>query len=187
MKKIEINYLDDLNDGSSPMYVLVAGGIATGKSHVVGRFIKTIEVIDVDNFMSKFNYTNYDPKGEQFRHAMEETAAYIKTHKAGKKSMVAMGTASNFEFAKFRLDEAKQDGYRTAILHVVTPTLGQAYAQNEMRRMNNERAVAREDLEILSVTANNSDETVSRILRDHPEIVDFYTPYVNEFSWPNKG
>jgi len=166
MNYIDITHLDGINIAHGPLYVLVAGGIASGKSHVAQKHIKGIEIIDVDNFMSKFGYTNYDPKGDEFRHAMEETAKYIKDHKAAKKSMVAMGTASNFEFAKFRLEEAKQDGYRTAILHVRVPSMSQAYVQNELRRHKGERAVAPKDLEILFTTANNSTDTVGRLIRD---------------------
>jgi len=174
-----ITAIDSLHK-KGPIYVLVAGGIATGKTHVVRQYIHEVEVIDVDDFMVKLGHTDYTPRGPQLEAAMNLTGDYIAEKKQRMESMVAMGTSANLDWAKYRLVEAKLDLYTTVLLHVTTATVEQAHAQNAYRRELGLRAVTDQDMPVIAKTRSASDETVRSLLRDHKHLVDYYVPHLNK-------
>ena len=110
---------------------------------------------------------------------MAETAKMIKETKAQGRSLVAMGTASNYDFAKFRLEEARQDGYKTVLLHITVDSVDTAHNLNALRRGKGLRAVQEKDYPVIQKTSEGSRETVKRLLRENPDLIDFYCEFQN--------
>lgn len=183
MIQVEIDQIDGLNAGPpprfQPVYVLVAGGIAVGKSHVVRANIKTIPILDVDSYMDRFGYSDYSRNGYQFQSAMDAITLDIGDLKRRGESMVAMGTCGNFEFARFRLEESVGLGYQTVLLHV-TASLDQARKQNEERRRMGDRAVDQVDLDLIEHSIRDSQNTVRRLLQ-HPctDLISYFCHFSN--------
>ncbi len=161
-----------------PLYVVAAGGIASGKTHVVGRNLTRFTVADVDDYMTKNGFTDYDRQGVQFRTCMRQIDDDIQQFKRERRNIIAMGTGANLEFLKFRLEEARTDRYRTAILHVTVPP-HQARAQNEERRTKAERAVAEHQLDLIDQTIRGSAASVEWVVKNRPDLVDFICVHQN--------
>lgn len=115
---------------TDPLYVLVAGGIASGKTTHVNKHIKNIPVMDVDDIMSEMGFKDYSPY--QLSIAMQKISESIKDMMLRKESLVSMGTAANLQFTIDRLHWAKMAGYSTVLLYIDTP-LAQAIKQNDHR------------------------------------------------------
>lgn len=180
MDQIRIDQIAGLCRYDDPLYVLVAGGIGVGKSWLADRHLGTLALVDVDRFMEILGYTDYDPKGFQFRHAMDVTAKHVDELKAARSSLVAMGTCSDFPFARQRLEWAKADSYRTVLLHVTAP-LDQAIRQNTQRRMAGKRAVAQHDEHpVISSSIERSGRTVETLLFGYTSLIDYHCPHSNE-------
>ena len=99
------------------------------------------------------------------------TYVRIDQLKEQRRSLIAMGTASDTTFTINRLFWAKHDGYKTVLLHITCP-LEQARKQNRLRARKGQRAVPREDEYLLTRTMTESEVTVS-IVR-HTDLVDHY-------------
>jgi hypothetical protein len=158
-----------------PLYVIVCGGIAVGKSHVVRRHFNSdrFVIADVDDYMTRQGFTDYDRQGVQFTLCMDQINTDIQRWKTERRSLISMGTGAHLDFFRFRLEEARRDRYRTAILHVKTDSTEQALRQNEMRRQRGEHAVGPEELHRIAETIERSADSVERIVREHPDLVDF--------------
>ena len=157
-----------------PLYVLIAGGIAAGKNHVVHQHLPTIPVMDVDHVMEANGWTDYD--GDEYKQAMAIIRERIEERMAARQSLIAMGTAANLPFTVDRLHNAKLLGYTTVLLHVDAPE-HQALAQNEERRLKGKRAVPNHLKYRILETYRDSRRTVE-LLRD-TVLVDFHVHHVN--------
>lgn len=171
MEKITITTVDTL---ASPVYVLVAGGIAIGKTHVVDEFIKTIPIMDIDSVMDELGLKEYNK--ENFDKAMAIISERFDVMMAKKESLVAMGTAMNLPFSINRLYNAKMMGYTTVLLHVVG-SVGQEYDQNEERRKQGQRAVKADELHKIKDSIDGSSATV-KVLRK-TDLVDYFIGHFN--------
>lgn len=171
MKKINISDIDKLPE---PIYVLIAGGIAIGKNHVVREHIKLLPVMDIDDVMEELNHEIYNQAN--FRQAMAIISDRIDQKMYKRESFVAMGTSANLAFSIERLYNAKRLGYNTAILHI-TGEVEQALNQNEERKYKNKRYVFGEDLQIIRDTMEQSQESV-RVL-NKTSLVDYFVEYKN--------
>jgi hypothetical protein len=110
---------------------------------------------------------------------MKQIDADIQRYKRDRKSMVAMGTGANFDFLKFRLEEARSHRYRTAILHVTGVPYDKAVEQNAIRRERGEHAVAPGEEQAIALSLEQSAASVERIQREHPELIDFICIHEN--------
>lgn len=163
-----------------PMYILVAGGIAAGKSHVVNKFINTppYVVVDVDHFMSLYNYTNYNKNSSEWSQAMEATGAFMSNQLDSRKSVVSQGTGANLNWVQYRLNDARSRGYRTGILHIYAP-LEQLYAQNKMRKQQGKRYIPDSEMHLIKETAAQASFNVSFLEQEKSPLVDFICKYDN--------
>lgn len=158
----------------APFYVMIAGGMGAGKTHVVNQYIKQITIFDIDDTMAQKGFLEYSP--DQFALAMEDIAENIEAQYTLRWSMVAMGTASNTAGAIDRLHAAKMKGYRTMLLHVETP-VRQSLLQNKMRLEKGERGVERHNQHLIDRTTNGAAETVK--ILNKTSLVDYFVYYNN--------
>jgi predicted kinase len=171
-KAIHLGEIDHL--GVRPRYVMIVGGIASGKNHVIHQHIRTIPVMDVDDIMESRGFTDYS--GHHFAEAMKEIGSVIVEMMAGRKCLIAMGTSSNLTNAINRLHSAKMAGYSTVMAYIDAP-VEQCLAQNAERRGKGKRFVADEELRKIERT-NVGAAQVAATLRD-TVLVDFYAHYLN--------
>ncbi len=170
-----INYIDALPATKTlPIYVMVAGGMAAGKSYIVSKYIETIKVFDIDDTMTDMGFIEYTD--EQFSQAMKNISIQIEKHMTDHKSMVAMGTSSNISTAINRLYEAKQKGYTTVLLHV-DASIEQSIKQNNERLEQGKRGVSKVEeykIERTNVGAANTVATLRETA-----LVDYFAHYIN--------
>jgi predicted ABC-type ATPase len=152
-----------------PTYILIAGGIGVGKSHVVRQWLPKIPLMDIDEEMKRQDLEVYNEHNMLV--ARKSLGERIDQLKEQRRSLIAMGTASDTTFTINRLFWAKHDGYKTVLLHITCP-LEQARKQNRLRARKGQRAVPREDEYLLTRTMTESEVTVS-IVR-HTDLVDHY-------------
>lgn len=169
---MDINALRTLAQQVST-YILVAGGIGVGKSHVLAKAFPDVPILDIDNEMANLELS-YNEKNLLI--ARKSLGEHIKIMMDERKSLIAMGTASDTSFTINRLFWAKQAGYKTILFHVTCP-LEQALKQNRARRRMGKRAVPSEDEFLLTRTMTESDLTVGII--KHTDLVDHYYQFDN--------
>jgi hypothetical protein len=178
--KLPIDRFDVMAESTPlPVYVVVCGGIAVGKTHVIRKHLKNFVIADIDDYMTRHGFTNYDRQGPEFRQCMDEIALDINQYKQDRKNIVAMGTGANFGFLHYRLVEAHIYRYRTALIHVTCPSLEQAIAQNAERLAKNEHAVAPDQLDVIHQTIEASATNVARLRTEFPYLVDFICEHQN--------
>ena len=178
--KVEVGHFDALVDAMPlPLYVVVVGGYGVGKTHVVRRHLTRFVVADIDDHMVRNGFTDYSRDGDQFKQCMNEIDAVIQQHKAERRSMVAMGTGANFDFLKFRLEEARnRDRYRTAVLNVQTD-IDQAVAQNAERRARGDHAVAEHEEHLIAESIMKAQTSLTLMMSRHPELIDYICVHRN--------
>jgi hypothetical protein len=173
-KLIGIDDIDKLA-AECRLYILVAGGIAVGKTHVVREHIHAIPVMDVDDVMGELGYWDYT-NHDQFSEAMNIIGSRIIGLMDEGKSLISMGTGSHLPFAVDRLLRAKLRGYITVLLHIEAEP-GQQDMQNEERRLKHKRYVRPEQHARIAETRIGAAEVV-KLLKD-TELVDFFAHYQN--------
>ena len=141
-------------------YILVAGGIGIGKSHIISSAMPFVPIMDIDHEMDKYGLTKYNEKN--MLQCRKPLSTKIKSMIANGASLVAMGTAADTVFTIDRLYGAKQAGMKTALVHITAPHY-QARLQNEARREQGRRAVPVEDEYLLRRTITESAMTVSTV------------------------
>lgn len=172
--EISISQIDGL---PGPVYVLVAGAISAGKSHVVRQFIKKHKIMDVDDVMEELGLTEYNQ--ENYSRAMAIMSSQFDEEMEKKTSVVAMGTGADFKFTLNRLFWAKRAGYRTVLLHIAAP-LVQCFKQNNLRRDQGKRAVDQKDLFRIVDTFNYSEENFHKL--KETDLIDWYCQYDNSLE-----
>lgn len=179
LPRIPLWAFDRLAENSSlPLYVIVTGGIAAGKTFVVRNNLTRFKIADIDDYMDSNGFTNYDRDGVEFRMVMDQINVDIQTYKKNKLNMVSMGTGANLDFLKFRLEEAIEHGHHTAILHVVAP-VEQALSQNRERGEKGLRRVPDSQIEIIRNTALTSLCNVDIIIEQHRDLLGYLCVYEN--------
>lgn len=161
---------------TGPTYILIAGGIATGKSHVIKEYLPGILVMDIDDYMERLGFSDYNFHGTEYSVALRQITEDIKRLLDTKETFVSMGTAADTKFTIDKLAGAKIAGFTTIVLHITCP-LEQAISQNNFRRLAGKRAVSDTDLHLLEQTKRKSAETVS-CLRD-TILMDYLVEYDN--------
>ncbi|MFA5489223.1 MAG: zeta toxin family protein [Candidimonas sp.] len=159
-----------------PTYVMVAGGIAVGKTHVISKFLP-LPLMDIDEVMEELSYTDY--AGDQFKHALSVVSERINELMKNKISFIAMGTASRIEPAISRLNNAKNLGYKTALLYI-SASLEQAIRQNEKRKNNGQRYVREDEIYLIEQTIVGAKNTVD-IIKDDKNLIDLFCHYNNSY------
>ena len=86
----EMARMGEANYDDWPFYVMIAGGMGAGKTHVVNQHIKQITIFDIDDTMEQRGFLEYTP--DQFALAMKDIAEKIEAQYRQRYSMVAMGT-----------------------------------------------------------------------------------------------
>lgn len=172
--KLELDLMGTDHPYDQPYYVMVAGGMGAGKSHIIEHHIKEIDIFDIDIVMERLGFHEYTD--DQFVVAIQSISAEIDEQYKQRHSMVAMGTASNPTMAIDRLHAAKMHGYQTVLIHVDAPAY-QAVIQNQMRMAKGKRGVKKSDEHKISRTTNGAARTVS-ILRES-SLVDYFVYYNN--------
>ena len=174
-KIIAIEDIDKLSETRTfPLYVLVAGGMAVGKTYIVTEKINSIKIFDIDEVMAEMEFTDYNH--EQFEKAMNVMIPMIESHMNKKKSMIAMGTASDVIIAVDRLFAAKQNGYETILLYIEAP-IDQSLVQNKDRMSRGERGVSKDNEFKIKKTNKGAANTVD--LLKESNLVDFFVHYDN--------
>lgn len=158
----------------NPLYVMIAGGMGAGKTHIIDQHIKYIKILDIDDVMKRNGFLEYTE--DQFAIAMAEITKDVEWQFIDRQSLVAMGTASNLTASIDRLHAAKMRGFQTILIHVDAPVY-QAILQNRMRIEKGERGVKASDEHKIERTTNGAARTVS-ILRESA-LVDYFVYYNN--------
>ena len=173
---INISEVDELEKvrSDAPLYVMIAGGMAAGKTHIVNENIKAISIFDIDDVMRGLSFVEYTR--DEFAKAMRHISKMIDDYMKLEESMVAMGTASNTTVAINRLYAAKMKGYDTVLVHIDTP-VSQAIEQNFYRIKNGERGVSQSDEHKIETTTSGAVQTVA-VLRESA-LVDYFVYYNN--------
>lgn len=170
-KRIQIENITDLK---GPVYVLIAGGIGAGKTHVIAKMNLPIQNMDIDNTMHELGLVEYNR--ENLAIAIKKISAEFDEKMAKKESLIAMGTSADLTFSINRLYWAKQKGYTTVLLHIDAPA-DQCLAQNAKRRVEGKRAVSKDEEFKIQRTCQASAATVAA-LRD-TDLVDYFVYYDN--------
>ena len=171
---MDITEIDHL---PKPLYVLVAGGIAVGKTHVIKKSIHTLDIMDIDDVMEELGHQEYND--ENYREAMDIISSRFDVKMANKESLIAMGTAANFPFTVERLYNAKQAGYQTCLLYI-TAGRQQAMDQNRLRRQQRKRALTVEE-EYKIIHTGELAKTNVHFLKD-TILVDYFCHFDNDIS-----
>lgn len=131
MKEININKLNTfIKSSSSPIYIIVAGSVGSGKSFVTKRDLKNIKTIDPDAFTMELGDGVYDSKNvaKSMSLVKKETEEMFKNGQ----SFLQQGTAANLQSTINKLKKAKQSGFITVLFYVDTD-IEQAMKQVEKR------------------------------------------------------
>jgi len=175
-KRIDIDAINDLYH-QEQVYVLVAGGIAVGKSHFIREHIdlKKYKLMDVDDYLERIGGKHSNP--DEYKQAMEMISADFDQLMKSRYALIAMGTAANFNFTVNRLLNAKLKGYKTVLLHITGVSYLEALSQNQERREAGKRAVESGRGELLAKTITYSNFTVEKLAPT--DLVDFYCSFSN--------
>ncbi len=157
-----------------PLYVLVAGGIACGKSHMVRKLLPDLPIMDVDHVMEAHGWTDYE--GPQLEDAGALLLPLIEGHLQARRSFIAMSTSANLAFSIYRLHRAQQFGFRTLLLHIDAP-LEQALAQNQERKNHGQRFVVKDLLPKIAQTTIKARENYQRLI--DTGLVHYHASYWN--------
>ena len=171
---LELDRMDSDHPDDWPFYIMIAGGMGAGKTHIINQYIEHVDIFDIDSIMEQNRFLDYSE--DQFAIAMKEIAEKIEEQFKKRNSMVAMGTASNPTAAIDRLYAAKLKGFRTILIHIDAPVY-QAVIQNRLRVEKGERGVKESDEHKIERTTNGAVRTVS-ILRES-SLVDYFVYYNN--------
>lgn len=175
---ISLTTLNGLYYSTKPMFVVVCGGIATGKSHVMRKYVTApYRTIDMDEYMTLLGFTNYDKQGPEWKLAMKAADYHINFYKSFKAPIISQGTGASLHWLKFRLKAAKLDGYATALVHIYAP-LHQALAQNEQRRKKGQHFVKPEEISLIRETAVLAQTNFDIVSKDS-NLVDYTISYDN--------
>jgi len=158
-----------------PTYVLIAGGIAVGKSYVIRHHNSNFEILDIDEYLEMIGGTHQSK--DDYERASNLISLDFERLMSEKKSIVAMGTARDLNFSIKRLLNAKKKGYRTVLLHIKTD-VDTAIFQNNERREKGSRAVPIKDEALIEQTINGSANSVSFL--KNSDLIDFFCSYVNQ-------
>lgn len=170
-KKIDITDIDQLSE--DPVYVLVAGGFAVGKTYIVEKYVTRFPIMDIDETMAKLGFVNYT--SQEFGQAMAVITEQVLEMTGRGESLVAMGSASRLDFAINRLHAAKLKGYTTVLLYIDAP-LEQASEQNKARIAAGGRGLKNKEYKIRSSNQGAAKTVAS--LRD-TDLVDYFVHYDN--------
>lgn len=119
-----------IEKSSSPVYILVAGSVGSGKSFIVGKHLPTINVIDPDAFTTELGDGQYDSKYVAKSMAMVRLAVSEKLKNM--ETFIQQGTSANLQSSINKLKLAKKNGFKTILLYVDTP-IEQAVEQIKKR------------------------------------------------------
>lgn len=123
----ELNLL--IKKNLKPLYILVAGGVGSGKSFIVDKNLD-VDVVDPDKFTVELGDGFYDEKNVAKSMALVKKA--VKDKLNGKQTFLQQGTSANLQSTMNKLKVAKENGFTTVLLYVDTP-VEQAFAQIEKR------------------------------------------------------
>ena len=175
----EFNTLAYNYSSDTPLFIAILGGIATGKSHVIRTHnFSSYAVVDFDDVMTKYGFDDYTKSGPQWTKAMEETDALMSSLKKKKVPIVSQGTGGSYKWLKYRLEDSRAHGYRTAMLYIHAP-LAQAYSQNMRRRMNGQHYVQDHHLHLIETSAMRAKCNFNVLYREEPQLVDYICEYDN--------
>lgn len=129
-KSINMSKLNTvIKTSKTPIYILVAGSVGSGKSFLVNRDLE-VDTIDPDEFTMKLGNGVYDGKNVAKSMAMVKKAVTEKFNK--KETFLQQGTSANLQSTINKLKKAKDSGFVTVLLYVDAP-IEQAIKQIEKR------------------------------------------------------
>lgn len=166
--------IDDVDKLDGPLYVLVTGTMGAGKSTVIGKHIKSIPIMDIDDVIAEVGNGVYDRANALTAHEIISKRIFHMMDR--RESFVAMGTGASVYGVVERLANAKEMGYKTALLYVYAP-VNQALEQNRHRINNGERGV-KLDEEHKIIEAHKLVENTVHHLK-HTRLLDYIVEYDN--------
>ena len=172
MIKIDITEIDQLTDG--PLYVLIAGAAGVGKSTIVGKYIKTIKMMDLDDVICEVSGGGYDRNN--VLEAFEIIAKRIDIIMKRKESFIAMGISAVASSAVERLTNAREKGYTTVVVYVKAP-LKQILKQNRDRIERGERGVNLDEEHKIEEMFRGVSNTLRQLKRT--DLIDYIVEYDN--------
>jgi predicted ABC-type ATPase len=129
-RNINIQKLDSLvKNSKTPIYIVVAGSVGSGKSFVVKRDLN-IDTIDPDEFTMALGKGVYD--GKNVAKSMSMVKKSVSERLSNKQTFLQQGTSANLQSTINKLKKAKEMGFKTVLLYVDAP-IEQALKQIEKR------------------------------------------------------
>jgi len=163
--KIDIDQINNLKD--EKLFVSVGGGIGAGKTFLTTKFVD-LPIIDVDNYVSEICNGKYERVN--LGEARKRFKSEIKKALIGEDSFIHMGTNSNLNETKKRLETAKANGFTTILVLVDTkPEI--AIKQSQQRFESGERnSIPQNRIVESHISAVNVFEQIKK----ENKILDFY-------------
>lgn len=130
-KELKIGDLDGfIAKSKTPVYILVAGSVGSGKSFVVSKFLPKVDVLDPDDYTMRLGAGVYSEKNVSA--SIKLVQKDIKDKLTRRETFIQQGTSANFQSTITKLKTAKLHGFVTVLLYVDTP-ISQAIEQVKKR------------------------------------------------------
>jgi len=120
------------------IFIMIIGGVASGKSHVQELYFSGLKLIDIDEYTKRESGGDFELARKLVSKAIKNVEADLrKTFKSGQ-SVVNTGTGASVNGVINKFKWAKDAGFETAIVFVDVP-LKTALKRNNTRAASGER------------------------------------------------
>jgi len=120
------------------LFIMVIGGVASGKSFTYNKHFSSIPVVDIDIFKHQLSGGDWEIAKKMSSKAMKLVNNELEKYFSKKKSVVNMGTGATLGGVQKKLQLAKQAGMQTAIILVDVPVETAMY-RNKLRASKGDR------------------------------------------------
>lgn len=121
-----------------PTFVMIVGGVASGKSYFYEQNLKSIPLIDIDEYTTKWSNGDWEKARKLVGKAIKTVESDLKKMFATGESVVNTGSGASTAGVLNKLRWAEDAGYTTFIILVDVP-LKTALERNKKRALKSER------------------------------------------------
>ena len=119
-------------------FIMIIGGIASGKSYIYNKYFNIIPCINIDDYTKQLSNNDFELARKKVSEAIKLAENDLKKYFKTGKSVVSQGTGAKIQGVLNKLKLAKEYGYKSCIVLVQTP-IEIAQERNEKRAHKNER------------------------------------------------
>ena len=164
-KIIENSIIDDINN-TSPIFVMVIGGSASGKNYIYEKYFSNIDLIDNDKITLKLAGGDVSKTTDYISQAIKIANKDLEEHFKNHISVGITSTGASTKGALNRLEKAKSYGFKTAIVLVDTDV------KTALKR-NKERAKSGSQKLVPDEKVIKSNEKARETYKQASKITDF--------------